>query len=118
LSSPLAGNLSGWRLPDMTELVALCIAAGFLTVAYVTVVAAMRMGEVGFVSPFRYTLLVFAFLLDLTVFGIWPDGWTWAGAALVVGAGLYSIIRESRLRQDRGQGRGRGRAPRVPGMRP
>lgn len=114
LSAPLTGGLADWRLPTPAELAALCVAAGFLTVAYLTVVSAMRVGEVGFVSPFRYTLLVFAFLLDLAVFGIRPDGWTWAGATLVVGAGLYSIIRESRLRQ----GRGQGRAAPVPGVRP
>lgn len=113
LSAPLTGGLSDWRLPAPSELAALCVAAGFLSVAYLTVVSAMRVGEVGFVSPFRYTLLVFAFLLDLAVFGIRPDGWTWAGAALVVGAGLYSIIRESRLRRARGPRDGASRE-RVP----
>ena len=40
----------------------------------------------------------FAIVLGVLVFGEWPDMWTWTGSALVVGAGLYTILRERRTR--------------------
>ena len=102
LSAPLMPADGGWRWPETAEIAGLAISVLCLAVGYLTAVSTMRVGEVGFVSPFRYAGLVFAILMGLLVFGEWPDGWTWAGAVLVVGAGLYSILREAQLR--RGQG--------------
>lgn len=87
----------GWIMPDMGQLLLLGLAGGFLTIGYVTAVSAMRVGEMSYVAPFRYTSLLAAIFLGLVVFGEWPDAWTWAGSALVVGAGVYSILREARL---------------------
>ncbi len=64
---------------------------------YLAVTAAMRMAPVSSVAPFRYTRLVFTAGLGIAVFGERPDGWTWAGAALILAAGLYSFLRERRL---------------------
>lgn len=86
-----------WRLPGPDEAGLLAGAAGFLTIGYISAVASMRVGEISFVAPFRYTSLVWAILLGLVMFAEWPDIWTWTGSALVVGAGLYSILRERRL---------------------
>ncbi len=91
----------GWRMPGPDEAGLLLLASGCLAVGYVSSVAAMRVGEMSFVAPFRYTSLVFAILLGVLVFGVFPDGWTWAGSALVVGAGVYSLWRESVLRARR-----------------
>ena len=65
-----------------------------LMVGYVFSVHAMRLGDIGFVQPFRYTLLVFAILNGIIIFGEWPDAWTLAGASLVAGTGLYTLHRE------------------------
>lgn len=98
LSGFVLGAGEDWRMPDLPEAALLLLSAGFLTVGYLTAVATMRVGEISFVAPFRYTSLVWAILLGLALFGEWPDGWTWAGSALVVGAGLYAILRERQLR--------------------
>ncbi|WP_304618255.1 DMT family transporter [Paracoccus sp. (in: a-proteobacteria)] len=87
----------GWEAPSLRQLVLLGLSGLFLSVGYVTAVAAMRVGEISAVAPFRYTSLLAAIILGLLVFGEWPDAWTWAGSALVVGAGIYTIWRESRL---------------------
>lgn len=69
---------------------------------YLAITAAMRMAPVSSVAPFRYTRLVFTTGLGMAVFGERPDGWTWAGAALIILAGLYTFVRERRLaRQER-----------------
>ncbi len=61
---------------------------------YYAVVAAMRLGEVSVVAPFRYTRLVFAVLLAMIFLGERPEGSTLLGAAIVVGSGLYAFARE------------------------
>lgn len=61
---------------------------------YYAVVAAMRLGEVSVVAPFRYTRLVFALAIAMVFLGERPSGTTLAGAALVVGSGLYAFARE------------------------
>ncbi|MGB5870996.1 MAG: DMT family transporter [Albidovulum sp.] len=72
-------------------------AAGFLIVGYLTVVMAMRVGDIAVVAPFRYTSLVAAILLGWGVFGEFPDHWTLAGALIVVATGIYTFYRERRL---------------------
>jgi S-adenosylmethionine uptake transporter len=62
--------------------------------AYLASVQAMRVGEVSFVSPFRYTSLLWGLMLGFVVFGDWPKPLTLIGAAIVVGSGLYSFYRE------------------------
>jgi drug/metabolite transporter (DMT)-like permease len=61
---------------------------------YYAVVAAMRLGEVSVVAPFRYTRLVFAMAIAMVFLGERPDPSTLLGAALVVGSGLYAFARE------------------------
>jgi drug/metabolite transporter (DMT)-like permease len=71
----------------------------FLIVGYLTSVMAMRSGDIGLVAPFRYTSLLWAIFLGLLVFGDLPDGWTLLGAAIVVGAGIFTLLRERALRR-------------------
>lgn len=61
---------------------------------YYAVVAAMRLGEVSVVAPFRYTRLVFAMAIAMVFLGERPSGTTLLGAAIVVGSGLYAFARE------------------------
>ena len=65
---------------------------------YYAVVAAMRLGEVSVVAPFRYSRLVFSVALAMIFFGERPGLSTYIGAAIVVASGLYAFARE-RIRQ-------------------
>lgn len=71
----------------------------FIVGGYIFSVAAMRVGEIGVVSQFRYTSLIVALLLGLAVFGEFPDGLTLWGAAIVVGTGLFTLWRERQVGQ-------------------
>lgn len=88
----------GWVMPGPSQLFLLVLAGAFLTLGYMTSVAAMRIGEITYVAPFRYISLIVAITAGLVVFHDWPDIWTWVGAAFVVGAGAYSIWREAQLK--------------------
>lgn len=69
-------------------------AAVLLSFGNYTGIAAMRVGDIGFVSPFRYSNLIWALLLGFAVFGDVPNWLTVAGAAIVMGTGLYTLHRE------------------------
>ena len=79
-------NFASWSL--------IIVAAAAVTVATLLSVVAMRTGDIGFVSPFRYTSLIGAIGLGILLFGEWPDGITLLGAAIIAFAGIYSLYRE------------------------
>ncbi len=76
---------------------ALAGAAGFLLIGYLTAVMTMRVGEIGVVAPFRYTILIWATALGWLLFDETPDAFTFIGAAIVAGAGLYTFRRQRRV---------------------
>jgi S-adenosylmethionine uptake transporter len=86
-----------WQPMTPQHLGFLAAAAGFLFFGYLFSIKAMRVGEVAFVSPFRYTILIWAIILGIAVFGDIPDAWTLTGAAIVVATGIYTFYRERRL---------------------
>ncbi len=65
--------------------------------AYYAITAAMRVGDVAVVTPFRYTRLLFALVIGLVVFDEHLDALTATGAAIIIISGLYSYLRERNL---------------------
>ena len=65
---------------------------------YLFSVMTVRIGDIGFVAPFRYTAMVWAIGLGLLLFGELPDGPTSLGTVIIILTGLYSLHRERRLR--------------------
>jgi drug/metabolite transporter (DMT)-like permease len=82
--------------PATTVILAVTIVVG--VGAYFALTLAMRTGEVSAVTPFRYTRLVFALILATVFLHERPDGWTLAGAAMIVASGLYTLARTNRRR--------------------
>jgi len=66
--------------------------------AYYAIVAAMRVGEISFVTPFRYSRILFALIIGIAVFGERPDALMLIGAALIVASGLFTLWRERKHR--------------------
>jgi len=83
-----------WIQPSVSDFWRLAGAAGCLMVGYISAVSAMRLGDIGFVAPFRYTSLLVALIIGLVLFGEWPDPLTLTGAAIVVATGLFTLYRE------------------------
>lgn len=80
-----------------TEWLYISTALGIGLFAYYAIVAAMRVGEVSFVTPFRYARLLFALIIGIAVFDESPDALTLTGAAIIVASGIYTVWRERRL---------------------
>lgn len=86
-----AFGLPVWQSPSLGEwgLMGLLSVSGVL--AHLLLVKALEYAPAGVLQPFNYSLLVFAMLIGLLVFGEFPDAWTLVGAALVVAGGCYAI---------------------------
>lgn len=94
------GSLTqGWSGADLSATPTLALAAVFLIFGYLFNVMSMRHGEIGFVSPFRYTILLWAILLGWIVFGDVPDAAMLIGSAIVVATGAYTFYRERQVRK-------------------
>jgi drug/metabolite transporter (DMT)-like permease len=74
----------------------LCGGAGQLLLT-----ASLRYAPVPVIVPFDYTQLIWAVLLGWLLWETHPAPTTWAGAAVIVASGLYTIYREHRLGRDR-----------------
>ena len=99
VSFGLASTLTDW-VPVTLPLAALIGAAAvFIIGGYFFSIRAMRVGEISFIAPFRYTGLVWALVLGWLVFGDWPTNLTLLGAGIVVATGLFTLYRERRVKE-------------------
>jgi len=96
IAGGIAAVFEPWQPVSTLNFSYLGAAALFILVGYVTSITAMRFGEIAFVSPFRYTVLVWALLLGIFVFNTYPDFWTMLGIGVVVGTGVFTFYREHR----------------------
>lgn len=62
------------------------------------VAKAMTYGAANVISPFQYWQMLGAIAVGYAITGLWPDQWTWVGASIIIGAGLYIAITETRRR--------------------
>jgi drug/metabolite transporter (DMT)-like permease len=96
----LIGTLwGGWDTVTPAQYLAIFGAAAFLILGYICAVTAMRSGDIGVVAPFRYTSLLWAIVLGWIAFGDLPDYWTVVGSTIVVGAGIFTLVRERALKR-------------------
>lgn len=68
-------------------------------IGHLCLIRAFRNAPASVVAPFSYSSLIWATLFGFVLFGDLPDGWTLAGAAMIIGSGLYIYHREQRVKQ-------------------
>jgi drug/metabolite transporter (DMT)-like permease len=90
---------AAWNPVGIKQIVLLLLASGFLTIGYICSVATMRVGEISFVAPFRYTILIWAILLGYFVFGDVPDLPMLIGSSIIVATGVFTFYREQKIRK-------------------
>ncbi|WP_420380513.1 DMT family transporter [Marivita sp.] len=76
---------------------AMLLGTGFAgLIGYSALTKAMRTGEVSVVAPFRYSRLLIALIFAFLIFGERPDAFTLIGSTLIVGSGVYTLVRSGR----------------------
>ena len=85
---------AGWVPLTGTHMAMLAAAAVMIGVGYIFIVAAMRVGDMGFVAPFRYSVLLFALLIGIFWFDEIPDALVLLGSLIIVLSGAYTLYRE------------------------
>ena len=68
------------------------------SLSYYAIVRAMRMGDVSYVTPFRYTRLIFALTIGIVVFDETLDTAMLLGSGIIVASGIFTVWRERKLR--------------------
>jgi len=84
--------------PTSSEALLIAVSILIAIGGYYCIIAAMRIGEVSAVVPFRYSRLLFGVTIGVWYFGEVLDRWTLIGSAIVVLSGLYALWREAQLR--------------------
>jgi drug/metabolite transporter (DMT)-like permease len=87
----------GWVTPSLASL-GLFAAAGCISVAALLCVnRSLKLAPASIVVPYQYSMIVWAVLFGYVVFGDVPSMATIAGAAIIIGAGIYIFLREREL---------------------
>lgn len=87
--------LAVWAPPTAQQWAALAALGGLMAAAQAFYVNALARADASFVVPFSYAALVFAAAYDLMLFGVWPDGVSLLGAAVIVAGGALLAWREA-----------------------
>jgi len=93
----IGSMVTEWKPVSLEGSSLIAAASVFIIFGYLFSIMAMRVGDVSFSSPFRYTVLIWAIILGFVVFGDIPDGWTLFGSLIIVVTGIYTFYRERRL---------------------
>ena len=88
-----------WPTAEAWFLLFLSGVAGGL--GHLCLIRAVRLAPASVVAPFSYSALIWATLFGFVIWGDFPDLWTWAGAALIIGSGLYIFYGERHRHEDR-----------------
>lgn len=90
-----------WIWPPMVDWPAFLGAGLAVAIGGLMVSQAYRTCEAGLIAPFEYIGMPMAILWGIVVFGTFPDATGWVGIALICGAGLYVLWRETVKKQER-----------------
>lgn len=99
LGAAMVAVSGGLHMPGPWQILWMVCASVVGIAAYSALTQANRLGEMSVITPFRYSRILFALALGIVVFGERPDLTTLAGAAIIVGSGIYTFARERRVRQ-------------------
>ena len=83
-----------WIVPTVEIIWGLSATALFLIVGILFNVMCMRVGEVSFVVPFRYSIIIFAIIYGIIFYNEIPDFPMISGTIIIISTGLYTLYRE------------------------
>ena len=83
-----------WVKPSFEIIGSLSANAVLLILGVLFNIISMRTGEVSFIAPFRYSIIIFAILYGIIFYNEFPDKLMILGSIMLVSAGLYTLYRE------------------------
>jgi drug/metabolite transporter (DMT)-like permease len=87
-----------WQAPRDWVIALMLTMTGVLgSTGHFFLIAGHKLAPASTLSPFIYTQLIWVVILGYLVFDHLPNGWTLAGAAMVIGSGLYLLYRERKV---------------------
>lgn len=94
VGAALLSPMGGWTPMAGKSTALLALAAVLVLIGYQSIIMAMRVGDISFIAPFRYTALIWSILLGLFIFADVPDLPMVIGATIIIGSGLFALYRE------------------------
>ena len=85
-----------WTWPSFREVLLMCAVGFFATLNQRFLSRAYAAADATAVLPFEFTRLPFAAVIGFLTFRELPDIWAWLGGAVIFGASLYMVQRETR----------------------
>lgn len=86
-----AFGIPAWVTPTPAECMLMAILSVTGVLGQLLLIQALKYAQASTLQPFNYSLLAFATVIGIFIFGESPNVWTIAGALLILLAGLYSI---------------------------
>ncbi len=86
-----------WVTPSWADLAVFALMGLLGGVSIYLITLAFRHAPAAVIAPFDYSTLLWSAGIGWLIWRELPDSWVWAGAALLVGSGLYVLHRETRL---------------------
>jgi drug/metabolite transporter (DMT)-like permease len=92
----LMGALMPWVYEPMPvlHLGGIAVMSAMAFVASALVIAAYKAGEAVIVAPMQYSQILWATIFGALFFDEFPDLWTAVGATIIIGSGVYIVLRE------------------------
>lgn len=90
----------GWTPPGALDLALMLLLGVGSLGGNLCVNQALRMAPASVVVPYQYTLIVWGMIFGYLFFGEMIGPLTMAGAAIIIGAGLFIFLREQHLRRE------------------
>ncbi len=91
---PPTSLVGGWILPGPRDCAILALVGVLSMVGYLCINRSLQMAPASVITPFNYASILWATLLGYLVFHEVPTPATLAGAAIIIAAGLYIVLRE------------------------
>jgi len=86
-----------WKAPTLVGWGLLVLSGLMGAAAHLALIKAYEACSAPRLQPYGYTLVLWAILVGLVGLGEFPDAWTILGAAIIVGAGVFALLRERHL---------------------
>lgn len=97
LAASVATVPFAWITPSPTQALVLGLVGALSMLGNVFVVRAFQLAPASALAPFQYVSILWSILFGYAAFADVPDAATLLGAAIIIGAGLFILLRERRL---------------------